>query len=344
MKPKVSLLIPTYNGEKYLAECLDSVLLQTFSDFEVLVVDDCSTDTTLEIAGEYAARDNRIRVLRNEKNLGLVGNWNHCVELASGEWIKFVFQDDLIEPECLEAMLEASALNGSIVACQRNFAFMEGISESTQQDYLNRPTLSSLFPEASLISADMYNNAVIDHMAINFVGEPTAVMLHRSVFDKFGSFNTGLIQLCDFEYWSRIAVNTGIAYVPRPLAMFRVHKDSATAKNADLHDYGIGLDILSMLHDFIFLPVYAPLRHIALSINPPFDLIQELEKRTRGTRWLAIDAANRLGDVSLLHEWNSFSQSYPALLPLAGDESRGKDTFSKKMRRILDIYLLWRFK
>ncbi|MDO9102676.1 MAG: glycosyltransferase family 2 protein [Candidatus Nitrotoga sp.] len=341
--PRVSVCVPTYNGAMYLEECLDSVLNQTYKDIEILVVDDGSTDATFEILERYAASDERIRLVRNENNLGLVGNWNHCIELAKGEWIKFVFQDDWIEPECLEAMLDAGTLNCSIVACQRNFAFEEGVSKSTQQDFLNIPTLSSLFPGTAVISAETYSEATVDHFTVNFVGEPTAVMLHRSVFEKFGLFNPRLIQLCDFEFWTRIAVHTGIAFVPRTLATFRLHGDSTTAKNAK-HGYGIELDVLSMVHDFVFLPVYAPLRFIAMNRNPPFDLTQELGKMTRGTRWLAIDAANRLGDPSLLHEWATFLQSYPALLPFVDKQPCEQPSYFKKIRRILGEHFLWRVK
>lgn len=341
---KVSICIPTYNGAKYLEACLDSVLSQTYKDIEILAVDDGSTDATFEILGRYAASDERIRLVRNENNLGLVGNWNHCIELAKGEWIKFVFQDDWIEPECLEAMLDATTLNGSIVACQRNFFFEEGVNESTREMYLNFPTLSSLFPGATIISADAYSEAVVDHLTTNFVGEPTAVMFHRSAFKRFGPFNPRLIQMCDIEFWTRIAVHTGIAFVSRSLATFRVHKNSATAKNVDQHGYRMRFDFLSMLHDFVFLPTYEPLRHVALSRNPPFDLMQELSKSTRGTRWLAIDAANRFDNISLLNEWTTFCQFYPALLPLADEKSRGQPTLLKRMHHVLKRHLLWRFK
>ena len=343
MVPIISICIPTYNGARYLEACLDSVVSQTCKNIEILAVDDGSIDATVEILERYAANDQRIRLVRNEHNLGLVGNWNHCIELAQGEWIKFVFQDDWIEPTCLEAMLDANTQDSSIVACQRNFAFEEGVSNSTRQYYLNIPTLSTLFPGAATISVEEYSEAVVDHFAVNFVGEPTAVMFHRSIFDKFGGFNSALIQLCDFEFWTRIAVHTGITYIPRSLATFRVHNNSTTAKNAE-HNYGIELDILSMLHDFVFLPAYAPLRHLAMNRNPPFDLTQELGKRTRGTRWLAIDAANRLGDQSLLREWDTFSQSYPALLPFVDEKSRGQFSLFKKIRRILGENLLRRVK
>lgn len=94
---KVSICIPTYNGARYLEACLDSVLSQTYKNIEILVVDDGSTDATLKILGRYVASDQRIRLVRNvvvsnEHNLGLVGNWNHCIELSQDEWIKFVYR------------------------------------------------------------------------------------------------------------------------------------------------------------------------------------------------------------------------------------------------------------
>ena len=74
MRPAVSICIPTFNGAKYLRECVDSVLAQTHPDFEVLIVDDCSSDDSVAIAEDYARRDSRVRVSVNDRNLGLVGN------------------------------------------------------------------------------------------------------------------------------------------------------------------------------------------------------------------------------------------------------------------------------
>ena len=105
--PRVSVCIPTYNGALYLQECMESILGQTFVGIEILAVDDRSSDKTRAILDSFAKRDARVRILSNARNLGLVGNWNRCIELAQGEWIKFVFQDDWIAPECLERMLDA---------------------------------------------------------------------------------------------------------------------------------------------------------------------------------------------------------------------------------------------
>src|SRR5215470_19548306 len=138
MTPIVSICIPTYNGAKYLPDCLDSVLAQTHSDFEVVIVDDCSSDETVEIANDYARHDSRVRVSVNDTNLGLVGNWNRSVQLSHGEWIKFVFQDDRISPDCLRRMLAVAARSKMpIVSCARDFIFEQGTASETRQFYLD---------------------------------------------------------------------------------------------------------------------------------------------------------------------------------------------------------------
>jgi glycosyltransferase involved in cell wall biosynthesis len=314
MKPLVSVCIPTFNGAKYFRECLDSILAQKFTDFEVLIVDDQSSDETFSIAKEYATYDHRIRAIQNKYNLGLVANWNRCVELAQGEWIKFVFQDDLIEPACLEWMLAASTSKSSIICCHRNFIIEPGVSESERQGFLKSKTLGSFFPGVTNISAADYCEVVLENEALNFVGEPTAVMLHRNVFYKFGVFNPLLIQICDLEFWTRIAIHTGIVYIPETLATFRVHDGSTTATNKTSRNYRtIILDRLALLHDFAFHPNYAPLRTVAASRQPPVNLVDLFAKRAHEARMIAAyEAINPVKPNSnLLAEWKYIEHYYP---------------------------------
>ena len=105
--PRVSLGLPVYNGEKYLAEAIDSILAQDFRDFELLIVDNASTDRTAEICQAYAAADNRIRYYRNEHNLGAFGNFNRAFELRSGEFFKWCASDDKISPNFIGACVAA---------------------------------------------------------------------------------------------------------------------------------------------------------------------------------------------------------------------------------------------
>jgi glycosyltransferase involved in cell wall biosynthesis len=316
MKPLISVCIPTYNGTKYLRECIDSVLAQTFTDFEVLVVDDQSSDETLSIVWEYATHDHRIRVIQNEQNLGLVGNWNRCIELAQGEWIKFVFQDDLVAPTCLEQMLLASKPESSILCCRRNFIFETGVKESVRQYYLTIRTVESFFPGLTNISAADYCGVVLEDEVLNFVGEPTAVMLHRSVFYRFGVFNPHLIQFCDLEFWTRVAIHTGIIYVPETLATFRVHAGATTAVNKTSRYYRARiLDPIPMLNDFAFHSNYAPLRTTAASRHPPINLVKLLANRAHKARMIAAYEATKPvnPDPSFLEDWKQMTTYYPNL-------------------------------
>ena len=364
MKPIVSVCIPTYNGDKYLKECLDSVLAQTFTDFEVLIVDDCSSDETVKIAKEYADRDGRIRLIVNEQNLGLVGNWNRCIELAQGEWIKFVFQDDLIEPTCLERMLAASNPNSFLICCRRNFLFEADVQETTRKSYEKFVTylsLEGLFSGATEISSQDYCEAALDCIGVNFVGEPTSVMLRRRVFSTFGLFNPHLIQICDFEFWMRIASHTGLNYVPETLSTFRVHGESTSAantKSSRKHRVWM-LDGIVLLHDFAFHPAYTSLRTVARersSVNMDdshmdklcisANLVSLLADRAYELRKMAERAAANCvdPDPSLLEDWENLLQFYP-LLSIYSERSLSKRIINhsiyrwKKMQRKIDAFL-----
>lgn len=100
--PRVSVAVPVYNGERYLGEALESLLAQTFGDFELIICDNASTDGTGEIARSYAAKDRRVRYVRNERNLGLGGNVRRAFELSSGAYFRWHAADDLSGPETLE--------------------------------------------------------------------------------------------------------------------------------------------------------------------------------------------------------------------------------------------------
>ena len=117
MKPKISVIIPVYNVEKYLRECLDSVCAQTFNDFEVICVDDGSTDSSPAILDEYAAKDRRFKVLRNEhSNAGVCRNAG--MDIAQGEYCSFLDSDDVFSPKMLEILVSvADSSNADIVSC-----------------------------------------------------------------------------------------------------------------------------------------------------------------------------------------------------------------------------------
>lgn len=115
--PLVSIGLPVYNGEKYLEKALDSLLAQTFGDFEIIISDNASTDGTPEICKEYEAQDRRIRYHRNEQNLGQTANLNRPIQLARGKYYRMHHDDDLLAPECLEACVNVLEEEPSVVLC-----------------------------------------------------------------------------------------------------------------------------------------------------------------------------------------------------------------------------------
>lgn len=116
-KPRVSVGLLVYNGELFLEEAINSILNQTFSDFELIISDNGSTDRTQEICRTYAAREQRIHYYRNEQNLGAGWNFNRVVELASCEYFKWVCHDDVSAPEFLQQCIEVLDCDPSVVLC-----------------------------------------------------------------------------------------------------------------------------------------------------------------------------------------------------------------------------------
>src|SRR5262245_34908562 len=114
-KPRVSIGLPVYNGQQFLEETLNSILAQTYTDFELIISDNASTDRTSEIARAYVAKDARVRYHRNENNLGVAGNYNGVFSLASGEYFKWAPADDTCLPNYLARCVEILDLDSTVV-------------------------------------------------------------------------------------------------------------------------------------------------------------------------------------------------------------------------------------
>jgi len=119
-QPRVSIGLPIYNAERYLEEAIDSILAQTYTDFELIISDNASTDRTQEICQVYAQRDPRIRYHRNDKNLGGAPNHNLVFRLARGEYFKWAAYDDKIAPDFLLKCLAVLDKNPDVVLCMSN--------------------------------------------------------------------------------------------------------------------------------------------------------------------------------------------------------------------------------
>lgn len=220
--PAVSVCLPVFNGERYLASALESLRSQSFRDFEVVIIDDCSTDRSLSIAKEYSAQDGRLQVVQNDQNKGLFANYNACFRLASAPLIKPFAQDDVWHPNALSVFVEAFRHNPtiSLAACRR-----EWIADEEQT--LNQPV--SLNLRGIACGADVVSQCLTN--VANLIGEPSSVMLTARALGD--GFNTGYYHLGDLDLWLRILKSGDFYQIDETLCKFRRHSASTTNKNLE---------------------------------------------------------------------------------------------------------------
>lgn len=211
--PKVSVLIPSFNYGIFLPEAIDSVLAQTYDAFELIIVDNCSTDNTVEIVEEYIKKDSRIKLHVNEVNIGMYRNYNQALLLAQGEYIKFLNADDKFHVELLEKFVKIldDYPTVSLVTSHRQYF-------GDKKDILFTPFLG-VQP-----GREMIIETLID---CNWVGEPTTVMFRRKNLN-LGLFDTSLLMFADYDMWLRQMQIGNIYVVDEVLSYFRIHNNQGT--------------------------------------------------------------------------------------------------------------------
>jgi len=223
--PKISVLIPTYNYGRFLAQALESVLMQTYTDFEILVVDNCSTDETGEVVRRFAGKDSRIRYIRNSSTVDMVSNWNISLRAAQGEYVKFLFSDDfLVSPLTLELL--AGALDSNSAVSLVGSARKVVDSQSRPIDLWAFYREDTVQKGSEVIKGCLYKKC-------NYIGEPTAVMFRCS--QAVRGFDDRYRQLVDLEMWFHLLEQGDFAYINMPLCVFRKHDMQQTAKNSASH-------------------------------------------------------------------------------------------------------------
>jgi glycosyltransferase involved in cell wall biosynthesis len=213
--------MPTYNYAQYLPEAIESVLAQSYSDFEFIIIDDCSSDNTAEIVEKYASIDKRITFRSNEQNIGMVPNWNLCLQNSRGAYVKFLFGDDkLATRESLAKMVFVLDADPSValVASSRN------VIDS-------RSVLLSVKSECSVAGKSKGMNIIQDCLLEqrNKIGEPTVVLFRKNM--ALRGFNTTYRQLVDLEMWFALLEQGDFYFINEPLCSFRVHAAQQTQVN-----------------------------------------------------------------------------------------------------------------
>jgi glycosyltransferase involved in cell wall biosynthesis len=235
--PLVSICIPTYNGERYLEEALRSAFEQTYTNAEIVISDDGSTDDTLNLIERFARRSPFPIHVHHHKPSGIGANWNNCIRHSSGEYIKFLFQDDLLMPSCVEKMVAVAETDPDVglVYCRRRILY--DAEDQEHREWMQHfAILHTAWAEVEVKEGIMYGRDLLGDPALwrtprNKVGEPVAVMCRRSVFDTIGYFDERSHQVLDYLQWYRIMTRYKVAFIDEELAAFRLHGDQASNRN-----------------------------------------------------------------------------------------------------------------
>lgn len=219
-RPLISVLVTVYNREKYLPEALSSIENSTFSNIEVVIVDDCSKDQSCAIAEEFTNRDSRFKLHRNERNLGQFGNRNRAAALASGSYIKYLDSDDYLYRHSLNTMFEAietfpnaaCAISSPIIDPAKPYPFSLSPPQTYRDEFLGRGCLSA---------------------------GPSGAIINRERFLAIGGFrDLGVVS--DIDLWYRLGAKWDIVLMQPALVWWRQHKMQAFSAKDSEEDYLTG--------------------------------------------------------------------------------------------------------
>lgn len=207
MNGLISIVLPVYNGDRFLRESIDSVISQTYTNWELLILDDCSTDQTPVIAQEYQERDSRIHYHRNEKNLKLPGNLNRGFSLAKGDLLTWTSDDNRFRPNALALMADTLR--------QRNVDLVYASYQVIDEE--DRPI------RVQKAEADARSHI----LGGNSVG--ACFLYTRRVYETVGDYDTDLFLVEDQDYWQRILMKFPACHIEEILYDYRWHDSSLTS-------------------------------------------------------------------------------------------------------------------
>ena len=217
--PAISVCIPTYNGAKYIAQTIESILNQTFTDFEIIVSDDGSSDNTLEIVGSF--NDPRIVRIDRLSKVGAEANWNNAVANASASLVKLVCQDDLLYPQCLEVEVQtmSKSENQDVSFC---FHLRDFVTPNSRKLSARRVGYSNLqkYSKTEILTKVVRSGG-------NPIGEPMAVTMRKLSLNSAGKFRGDYV--IDLDMWSKLSDQGSALFIEQHLSAFRISKTSWTS-------------------------------------------------------------------------------------------------------------------
>jgi glycosyltransferase involved in cell wall biosynthesis len=232
-RPLISVVTPVYNGESYLAECIESVLAQTYSNWEYIIVNNCSTDRSLEIALEYAKKDNRIRVHNNRDFVGVIANHNLAFGLiaADSKYCKVVSADDWLFPECVAKMVSLAEANPS-VGIVGSYQLSGGGSDWRQWRvrWAELPYPSIVIPGHEICRLQLLGGPYV-------FGTPTSTLYRSNLIQGRDSFYPNSTPEADTSACYKCLQDTDFGFVHQVLSYERVHENTISRTSRDRNAY-----------------------------------------------------------------------------------------------------------
>lgn len=221
--PIVSVLIPTYNNANYITKAIDSVLEQTFTDFELLILDNASKDNTDEIVKKY--NDARIKYIKNKENIGVVANWNKGFKLTKGKYYILLCSDDWWEETLLEDEVKIFENNPDIVWVTTNGYYTNSTGKITKSI------------EHSL-KGRVENSISVPYQIINFGNIiPSSVMIRADIFKKLGGYNKDSVLSCDVDAFTTLSDIGDVYFLNKKLVYYRQYGNSTKNRVKLTYDY-----------------------------------------------------------------------------------------------------------
>ncbi len=221
-KPLVSVLIPTYNRPEYLKLAIKSALDQTYSNIEIIISDDSSNEDSRHMIEKDFSLYNNLLYFKNEKPYGPAGNFKRCLELANGDYISFLMDDDLYYPHRIETMMDLflqyrETHNISLVASKRILIDEHG--NRLPDNHVNTPIIK----ETAILNGKEFANIMLTNMN-NFIGEPTTPIFNKKDIQEAFSLNgRSYAMTADMITWIQLLSKGNLIYIIEPLSKFRQH-------------------------------------------------------------------------------------------------------------------------
>jgi glycosyltransferase involved in cell wall biosynthesis len=231
--PKISVIMSVYNGEKYLKLAVESILNQSFKDFEFIIIDDGSVDKSLDLLRDFQKSDERIKII-SRKNKGLIASLNEGVGLAQGEYIARMDTDDISKIDRLEKQVKYMEEN-NLVVCGTWAEAIDSLGNKIKD--MNYPP-----SEKKIKSFALLHNPFIH----------PSVMFRKDIFEKVGGYRNFFKYIEDYELWTRIIFKYKTGNIPEALLYYRLHEEQITQKNnLEMRLKGVVVRILALFR-YIF--------------------------------------------------------------------------------------------